>query len=71
MSIISAERYNWPIIWTTICRLWRIMVGILRGFCKKYGFDLVKCECEGDMSDFEPNGKGYWQEDCSNSSSVV
>lgn len=29
-------------------------------FCKKYGFDLVSCECDGDMSDFEPNGRGYW-----------
>lgn len=34
--------------------------GTVEEFCKKYGFDLVNCECEGDMSDFEPNGRGYW-----------
>lgn len=31
----------------------------LEQFCKKYGFDLVSCECNGDMSDFEPNDSRY------------
>ncbi len=25
-------------------------------FCEKYGFSLVTCECEGESSDFEPDG---------------